>query len=82
MKDIFLKLILNILKKLRELHNDLIFLLERMNIEQCEKTQKYKICHNRKKKQLFSIENKFLHQQYFHRKFISNKNEKNIGTYE
>ena len=37
MKDIFLKLMFNILKKLHELHNDLPFLPERMKIEKVEK---------------------------------------------
>ena len=37
MKDIFLKLIFNILKKLHELHNDLPFLPERMEIEKDDK---------------------------------------------
>ena len=38
MKDIFLKLMFNILKKLHELHNDLPFLRERMKIEKVEKS--------------------------------------------
>ena len=36
MKDLFLKLIFNILKNYNELHNDLLFLLERMKIEKVE----------------------------------------------
>ena len=35
-KDIFLKLMFNILKKLHELHNDLPFLPEKMKIEKVE----------------------------------------------
>ena len=37
MKDILLKVMFNIQKKLRELHNDLSFLLERIKIEKVEK---------------------------------------------
>ena len=37
MEDIFLKLMLNSLKNNNELHNDLPFLPERMNIEKVEK---------------------------------------------
>ena len=37
MKDIFLKLMFNILKKYMELHNALPFLPERMKIEKIEK---------------------------------------------
>ena len=37
MKDIFSKLMFNILKKLYELHNGLSFLPERMKIEKVEK---------------------------------------------
>ena len=37
MKHIFSKLIFNILKKLRDLYNDLPFLPERMKIEKIEK---------------------------------------------
>ena len=36
-KDIFWKLMFNILKKLHKLHNDLPFLPERMKIEKVEK---------------------------------------------
>ena len=36
-KDIFLKLIFNILKKMHELHSDLLVLPERMKIEKVEK---------------------------------------------
>ena len=43
----------------------------------CEKTQRYETCHNKKKKDLFSIRTKFSYYKVFHRKFISNKNEKN-----
>ena len=37
MKDIFLKLMFNILQKLHEFHNDLPFFHERMKIEKVEK---------------------------------------------
>ena len=37
MKDIFLKLMFNILKNSRNPHNDLQFLLERIKIEKVEK---------------------------------------------
>ena len=37
MKDIFSKLMFNILKTLHEFHNDLPFLPERMKIEKVEK---------------------------------------------
>ena len=36
-KDIFLKMMFNILKIYKSLHNDLLFLAERINIEKVEK---------------------------------------------
>ena len=39
------------------------------------------ICHNRKKGELFSIRNKLSYNKVFHRKSISNRNEKNRDTY-
>ena len=36
-KNIFLKLMFNILKKLHDLHNDLLFLPEKMKIEKVKK---------------------------------------------
>ena len=37
---------------------------------------RYKTCHSRKKKESFSIRTKFSYYKVFHRKFISNRNEK------
>ena len=38
--------------------------------------QRYKTYNNRKNKELFSITNKFSYYTVFHRKVISNRNEK------
>ena len=38
--------------------------------------QRYKTCHSKKKKESFSIRTKFSYYKVFHRKFISNRNEK------
>ena len=40
------------------------------------KAQTYQTCHNRKKKKVFSIRTKLSYCKVFHRKFISNRNEK------
>ena len=37
---------------------------------------RYKTCHSKKKKESFSIRTKFSYYKVFHRKFISNRNEK------
>ena len=37
---------------------------------------RYKTCHSRKKKESLSIKTKFSYYKVFHRKFISNRNEK------
>ena len=47
------------------------------NYGKCEKILRYYTCHNRKKKKLFSIAIKLSYYKVFHRKFISNRNEKN-----
>ena len=39
--------------------------------------QKYQTCNNKKEKKLFSISTKLPNYKVFHRKIISNKNEKN-----
>ena len=56
-------------------------------MELCEKTYTYiyiyiyiyiyQICHDRKKK-LFGVRNKVLYYNVFHRKFISNRNDKKL----
>ena len=37
---------------------------------------RYKTCYNRKKKKLFGVRTKLSYFKVFHRKFISNRNEK------
>ena len=44
--------------------------------------QRYQTCHNRKKKKLFGVRTKLSYYKVFHRKFISNGNEKNRNTCE
>ena len=43
---------------------------------------RYQTCHNRKKKELFSIRGNLSYCKIFQRKFISNRNEKIWHTYE
>ena len=40
--------------------------------------QRYQTCHNRKKKKLFGARTKSPYYNVFHRKFISNSNEKTV----
>ena len=61
-----------------------------MNNETCGKIMKnvrkhrdiYKSCSNSKKKKLFGVRTKLSYYKVFHRKLISNRNEKNRDTYE
>ena len=46
------------------------------NYTKCEKTQRYKIYHNRKKKKPFGVRTKFSYYKDFHTTFISNRYEK------
>ena len=52
------------------------------NYGKCEKTQRYKTCHNSEKKKLFGVRTKLSYYKVFHRKRISNRNDRNRDTYE
>ena len=52
------------------------------NYRKCEKTERHKTCHNRKRKKLFGVRTKLSYYEVFCRKFIHNKNEKNRDIYK
>ena len=47
------------------------------NYGKCQKTQRYKTCGNRKKKELFSTKTIFSYHKVFQRKGISDRNKQN-----
>ena len=52
------------------------------NCRNCEKTQRYYICHNRKIKKPFGVRTKLSYYKVFQKTFAGYRNEKNPNIYK